>query len=50
MLSRYVLRYCLNDFRVVPGAPVVNGITFVFTLLLLLLLMVAILHKAVVDD
>jgi hypothetical protein len=30
-----LLRYCPNDFQVVPVAPGVTGMTFVFTLLLL---------------
>ena len=29
-------RYFLNDFEMVPAAPVITGITFPFTLLLLL--------------
>jgi len=33
-----LLMYCLNDFEIVPVAPIITGITFVFTLLLLLLL------------
>jgi hypothetical protein len=31
--------YFLNDFEIVPVAPIITGITFVFTLLLLLLLL-----------
>jgi hypothetical protein len=30
-----LLRYFLNDFEMVPVAPVITGITFVFTLFLL---------------
>ena len=33
-----LLTYCLNDFETVPVAPIITGTTFVFTLLLLLLL------------
>ena len=32
-----LLTYFLNDFEIVPFAPIITGITFVFTLLLLLL-------------
>jgi len=32
-----LLMYFLNDFEIVPGAPIITGVTFVFTLLLLLL-------------
>jgi len=34
-----LLTYFLNDFEMVPVAPITTGITFVFTLLLLLLLL-----------
>jgi hypothetical protein len=34
-----VLTYFLNDFEMVPVAPIITGITLVFTLLLLLLLL-----------
>jgi hypothetical protein len=34
-----LLTYFLNDFEVVPVAPIITGIAFVFTLLLLLLLL-----------
>jgi hypothetical protein len=34
-----LLTYFLNDFEMVPVAPIIAGITFVFTLLLLLLLL-----------
>jgi len=27
-----LLRYCRNDFKMVPVAPIITGITFVFTL------------------
>ena len=26
-----LLRYCLNDFEMVPVAPITTGITFAFT-------------------
>jgi len=32
-----LLTYFLNDFEIVPVAPIFTGVTFVFTLLLLLL-------------
>jgi hypothetical protein len=34
-----VLTYFLNDFEMVPVAPIITGITLVFILLLLLLLL-----------
>ena len=34
-----LVRHFLNDFEMVPVAPIITGITFVFTLLLLLLLL-----------
>ena len=34
-----LLTYFLNDFEIIPVAPITTGITFVFTLLLLLLLL-----------
>jgi len=34
-----LLTYFLNDFEMVPVAPIITGINFVFTLLLLLLLL-----------
>jgi hypothetical protein len=42
-----VLTYFLNDFKMVPVAPIITGITLVYTLLLLLLLLcLIILHIA----
>jgi len=35
-----LLTYFLNDFEMVPVAPIITGITFAFTLLFLLLAMV----------
>jgi hypothetical protein len=34
-----MLTYFLNDFEMVPVAPIITGITLVFTLLLILLLL-----------
>ena len=30
-----LLRYVLNDFEYIPGAPFITGVTFVFKILLL---------------
>jgi hypothetical protein len=40
-----LLRYFLNDFEMVPVAPIVTDITFVFALLLLLLLLLCVAYS-----
>jgi hypothetical protein len=42
-----LLTYFLNDFEIVPVAPIITGITVVFTLLLLLLILLLLLFTAI---
>jgi len=39
-----LLTYFLSDFEIVPVAPIITGITFVFTFHMLLLLLLLLLH------
>ena len=41
-----LLTYFVNDFEIVPVAPIITGVTFVFTFHLLLLLLLLLLSSS----
>ena len=40
-----LLRHCLNDFEMVPNAPVITGITFVIIIIIIIIITINMIVK-----